>query len=107
MNVFLSHIAEESPLAAAMKDALQAAVQDFEVFVSGVDIPLGRAWLDALDAAFDHSSAVLVLCSPRSIAKPWSAGPGRRSGTSASGDGDRFSRERGPTPPWSDAFWIG
>ncbi|WNM60547.1 toll/interleukin-1 receptor domain-containing protein [Candidatus Nitrospira neomarina] len=71
MKVFLSHIAEEGPLAAAMKRALEEAIADFEVFVSGVDIKLGRAWLDALDRAFDNSSAVLVLCSPRSIARPW------------------------------------
>ena len=71
MKVFLSHIAEEGPLAAAMKGALEGVVDHFEVFVSGVDIQLGRAWLDALDGAFDNSSAVLVLCSPRSITRPW------------------------------------
>jgi hypothetical protein len=71
MKVFLSHIAEEGSLAAAMKRALEEAVDDFEVFVSGVDIQLGQAWLDALDGAFDNSSAVLVLCSPRSITRPW------------------------------------
>jgi TIR domain-containing protein len=71
MKVFLSHIAEEGPLAAAMKRTLEEAVDDFEVFVSGVDIQLGQAWLDALDRAFDNSRAVLVLCSPRSIIRPW------------------------------------
>jgi hypothetical protein len=49
MKVFLSHIAEEGPLAAAMKRALEEAVDDFEVFVSGVDIQLGQAWLAALE----------------------------------------------------------
>ena len=71
MKVFLSHIAEEGPLAAAMKTALQEAAEGVEAFVSGVDIPLGRAWLDALGAAFDEAGAVLVLCSPRSITRPW------------------------------------
>jgi hypothetical protein len=71
MKVFLSHIAEEGSLAAAIKRALEEAVSDFEVFVSGVDIQLGQAWLDALDGAFDNASAVLVLCSPRSITRPW------------------------------------
>ena len=71
MKVFLSHIAEEGQFAAAMKRALEQAFNDFEVFVSGVDIQLGRAWLNALDVAFDNSNTVLVLCSPRSIARPW------------------------------------
>jgi hypothetical protein len=71
MKVFLSHIAEEGPLAAAVKQALETAVVDLEIFVSGVDIQLGQAWLDSLDRAFDNSKAVLVLCSRRSIARPW------------------------------------
>ena len=71
MKVFLSHITEEGPLAAAMKSALEDVVDHLEVFVSGVDIQLGLVWLNALDRAFDNSIAVLVLCSPRSITRPW------------------------------------
>ena len=71
MKVFLSHITEAGSLAAAMKRALEEAVDGLEVFVSGADIQLGTAWLNALDSAFDKSKAVLVLCSSRSITRPW------------------------------------
>ena len=40
MKVFLSHITEEGSLAAAMKRALEEAVDGLEVFVSGADIQL-------------------------------------------------------------------
>jgi hypothetical protein len=71
MKVFLSHIVEEGALAKAIKHALEEAVSDLEVFVSGVDMLPGGPWMEELKSAFDDSSAILVLCSPQSIKRPW------------------------------------
>jgi hypothetical protein len=74
MSVFLSHISEEAPLAAVIKDWTESTfLGRASVFVSSSvsDIPAGSRWLDEIDRALTESKAFLVLCSPRSIERPW------------------------------------
>lgn len=71
MRIFLSHISEEAKLAGTIKEQLELALPGAEVFVSAVDIHLGQAWLKAIDEALANAKAVVVLCSPRSIKRPW------------------------------------
>jgi len=70
-KLFLSHISEETPLAKTLKESLEHALKDVELFVSSVNIKLGEPWLVALDQALTDAIAILVLCSPRSMARPW------------------------------------
>jgi hypothetical protein len=70
-QVFLSHVAEEAPVAERLKAELERALVGARVFVSSRDVALGDEWLGKLAHAVDHAKALVVLCSPRSIEKPW------------------------------------
>jgi TIR domain len=69
-NIFLSPMSQEAHLARAIKGQLEQAVPGVETFVSGVDVQLGQAWLEAMDNAFADARAILVLCSRRSAERP-------------------------------------
>jgi len=71
MHLFLSHISEESTPARSLKVAIEKALPGVEVFVSAVDIHYGDQWLKVIDEAMLRSKAVLPLCSPRSVRRPW------------------------------------
>lgn len=70
-QLFISHIAEEAGVAAAVKAQLERAFKGVKVFVSSVDGNIGTPWLNSLLTALDGSSAVLVLCSPWSTDRRW------------------------------------
>jgi hypothetical protein len=71
MRVFLSHISEEAVEARAFKKVLELALPGSEVFVSAADIHLGNAWLQEIDHALRDADAVVALCSPNSVRRPW------------------------------------
>jgi hypothetical protein len=71
MRVFLSHISDEASEARALKKALEQAIPGSEVFVSAADIHLGNEWLKEIDDALTSSKAILALCSPNSVRRPW------------------------------------
>jgi hypothetical protein len=73
-TIFLSHISEEAELANALKGWIESTFAgQCKVFVSSSpdDLPPGRKWLDQIDTALEMSEALLVLCSPLSINRPW------------------------------------
>jgi len=73
-KLFISHITEEAQTAARLKEAL---VADFlgliETFVSSdlESIPAGEQWLAAVDRSLRECSILLILCSHKSIVRPW------------------------------------
>lgn len=73
-SVFISHIAEESELAAILKTHI---VTDFlglvDVFVSSdtLSISAGANWLASIDAALREACIELIICSKASIKRPW------------------------------------
>ena len=73
-KLFLSHIAEESGLARLFRDRI---AKDFlgmvDVFVSSDSrsISVGDKWLKEIDSALRNARAELLLCSGRSVARPW------------------------------------
>src|SRR5258706_4909597 len=74
MKIFVSHITEELALAFALKDWVESSFSgQCDVFVSSDkdDIPAGTKWLDEIDRALGQSAALIVLCSPYSISRPW------------------------------------
>jgi len=71
VRIFLSHVSDEAPEARAIKQGLEAAMPGLDVFVSAVDIHLGDAWLREIDEALTDARAVLALCSPSSVRRPW------------------------------------
>jgi predicted transcriptional regulator len=74
MKVFVSHIREEASLAIVLKEWIESSfVGQCEVFVSSDsdDIPAGSKWLDQIDQALEQASALIVLCSPASLSRPW------------------------------------
>jgi hypothetical protein len=71
VGVFVSHITEEAHLAHKIKQHLEAAIDGARVFVSAEDIRLGEDWRRSLREALDDTKALVVLCSPRSIKRPW------------------------------------
>lgn len=74
MKIFLTHIGEEAGLAAVLKRWIEDTFSGkCEVFVSSDsdDIVPGDKWLNELDQALTDAGLFLVLCSPRSVRRPW------------------------------------
>lgn len=68
--VFISHITEEAQLALKLKQHLENALKA-KVFVSAEDIRLGDDWRASLRKALDEAHVLIVLCSRRSLSRPW------------------------------------
>lgn len=74
LKIFISHISEEGKLALALKDWIESSFAgQCSVFVSSDkdDIPAGSDWFERIDSALADSKAVIVLCSPASLSRPW------------------------------------
>jgi len=74
MKVFISHIHEEASFALVLKDWVGTTfAASCDVFVSSDhnDLPAGAKWLEEIDGALDESAAVITVCSPASISRPW------------------------------------
>lgn len=73
-TVFISHIKEEAIIALALKKWIEDSFVDkVQVFVSSdkVDIPSGSKWLDKIDGALERANLLLILCSEKSLTRPW------------------------------------
>ncbi len=72
MNVFLSHINEEQQVASVLKQWIESSL-DRDVHVSGEpeSIQLGEQRLVEVDQALSEAQVVLLLCSQRSVGRPW------------------------------------
>lgn len=74
VRAFISHISEEAEIASHLKKALdQDFLGNLLVFVSSdrESIAAGEDWLNAIDQALRNSKLLLILCSPKSIRRPW------------------------------------
>jgi hypothetical protein len=73
-TIFLSHITEEKELAGIFKETIENSFLGLvDVFVSSdaKSIPLGKNWLDQVTDGLRSCKAMLLLCSPVSITRPW------------------------------------
>lgn len=73
-KIFISHIAEEKPLALIIKKWVETSfLGQLDVFVSSDirDLPAGKKWFSEIDKALHDSIVFLVLCSSKSISRPW------------------------------------
>ncbi len=74
LKLFISHINEEAPLALKLKEWIETTfLGKCEVFVSSDadDVPAGTKWFDEIERALDGAAALIVLCSPSSLTRPW------------------------------------
>lgn len=74
MNVFISHITEEAPIALALKDFIaESFLGKISVFVSSdpKDLLIGENWLEKIPEAMKKSKVFLICCSPLSLTRPW------------------------------------
>ena len=74
MKIFVSHITEEAPIALAIKEWVESTFAgQCDVFVSSdrQDLPPGSQWLAGIDSALNDARALIVICSPSSIARLW------------------------------------
>jgi TIR domain len=72
--VFISHITEEKPIAIAFKDLIETSFLGMiDVFVSSDEnsISTGQRWLDNITTALKECSIEIILCSPKSVSRPW------------------------------------
>lgn len=72
--VFISHISEEKEVAIAVKELIERSFLGLiEVFVSSDQhsISMGQKWLDQISAALKKCVVEIILCSPKSINRPW------------------------------------
>lgn len=73
-SIFLSHIGEERDLAGIFKRRIESSFLGLvDVFVSSdaESIGLGSNWLDRVTQGLRSCQAMLLLCSPVSIHRPW------------------------------------
>jgi TIR domain-containing protein len=74
MKVFLSHISEEAPLGAVIKQWIQSTfLGQIDVFLStdSTSLPPGSRWLDKIDQAMTEADMLLILASPQALKQPW------------------------------------
>lgn len=74
MNVFISHINEESALALTLKEWIESSFSGkCQVFVSSDkdDIPAGTKWFERIEKALGDAGVLIVLCSAESLSRPW------------------------------------
>lgn len=74
MKIFISHITEEASIAIVIKNWIESTfLGNVEVFVSSsnTSIQLGSKWLEQIDKAIEESSVFIVLCSEKSVLRPW------------------------------------
>ena len=72
--VFISHITEEKEIAIAFKELIESSFLGMlEVFVSSDEdsIHMGQKWLDRISSGLRGCAIEIVLCSPKSINRPW------------------------------------
>lgn len=72
--VFISHTGAEAELAIALKEAIETAFPgEIRVFVSSDerDLRPGDRWLHEIDDALVNAAALLVVCSPFAVTRPW------------------------------------
>ncbi|MDM7850163.1 toll/interleukin-1 receptor domain-containing protein [Pseudochrobactrum kiredjianiae] len=73
-TIFLSHITEEKELANIFKQQIEKTFLGMvEVFVSSDSdtIKIGQNWLDRITEGLRSCAAMILLCSPNSISRPW------------------------------------
>ncbi len=72
--VFISHITEEKEIAIAFKELIESSFLGMlDVFVSSDEdsIHMGQKWLDRISNGLKTCTIEIVLCSPKSILRPW------------------------------------
>jgi hypothetical protein len=72
--VFISHIKEEAEIATALKELIAPhflGLLDFFVSSDGASISMGQKWLDTVSAQLKSCAVEIVVCSPRSVVRPW------------------------------------
>jgi hypothetical protein len=73
-KLFVSHISEDAAVATWLKETLREDfLEIFDVFVSSdsESIEVGRPWFDAVRKEIDDCAALITLCSPDSLIRPW------------------------------------
>ncbi|MGE5252523.1 MAG: hypothetical protein ACM3N7_01065 [Planctomycetaceae bacterium] len=74
MKIFISHIQEEFPVAMVLKKWIESAFPEHcEVLVSTdpEGIPVVAQYLEKNEQALEEIKALILLCSPHSLGKPW------------------------------------
>lgn len=72
--VFISHISEEKQIAIDFKKLVEDNFLGLiDVFVSSDEnsISPGQKWLDDITNALKNCSVAIILCSPKSVVRPW------------------------------------
>ncbi len=72
--VFFSHLAEEAEVAIAFKKIMEHAFLGlFDIFVSSDSgsLAMGDKWLETIVVNLKACSVEVVLCSPKSVQRPW------------------------------------
>lgn len=72
-DIFISHMADEAEVAIALQDMLQEVFLTTDVYVSSSPSsnPAGTSWYENMISKLREASAILIVCSERSIDRPW------------------------------------
>jgi hypothetical protein len=74
MNILVGYVSEEEKIAVGLKAWIETAFAsqcDAVLSCDQLNVPAGSKWFEEIDHALDASKVVLIICSPRSIQKPW------------------------------------
>lgn len=72
--IFISHISEEKEVALAFKEVIESSFLGMiDTFVSSDNssVHLGQKWLDGITEALKTCVVEIVICSPKSVTRPW------------------------------------
>ena len=73
MRIFISHIHEDKKLAVSIKEILEEAFINVEVFVSSDDEDMTerQKWFDSVEKALEEAEVMIVMCSENSVTRSW------------------------------------
>jgi predicted nucleic acid-binding Zn-ribbon protein len=73
MRIFISHIHEDKKLAVSIKEILEEAFINIDVFVSSDDEDMTerQKWFDSVEKALEEAEVMIVMCSENSVTRSW------------------------------------
>jgi hypothetical protein len=71
VNVFISYVSDDAPVASAVKEYLEEVFLNATVFVSGENLSGGEVWMEELRVFLAAATAVIGIITPASEKSNW------------------------------------
>lgn len=73
MRIFISHVHEDKKLAVSIKEILEGAFINVDVFVSSdeKDMTERQKWFGSIEKSLEEAEVMIVMCSENSVTRSW------------------------------------